>query len=302
MAQRSRKVNLLPDIEPHVQPIYRRMSQPAVAFGPAGELQGRLDKPRGVAYREDTREIYVVDERNSRIQIFLLEGDFVYDFGEDELEMPSNILLLDGALLVTDWGWSGVSLFKFELNTLKLKKKTGRNTFNPETGYNLLRQPSLGPNGHIYIPDNNNNRICVFTKNIDKVKNIDCVGMTSPVDIQFSQELMYVMSNTDKYCIHVCTLSGDKIESVITRGEFRARMQVQFSNYFLRDQNNNFIISDYNDHVIKVFNASGKNLLYKVGVDEMNYPMGMALTRAGELIVVSENILNGVLVFSSQLI
>lgn len=302
MAQRSRKLNPPPDTEPQVQPLYRRMSQPAVAFGPAGETQGRLDRPRGVAYREDTREVYVVDERNSRIQIFLLDGEFVYDFGEDELEMPSNILLLDGMLLVTDWGWLGVSLFKYDLHTLRLKKKIGRNTFNPEIGYNLLRQPCLGPNGHVYIPDNNNNRICVFSKQLDRVRNIDCEGMTTPVDIKFSQDLMYVMSCTDNFCIHVCTLSGDKIESVITRGEFRARMQVQFSNYFLRDPNNNFIISDCNDHVIKVFNASGKNLLYKVGLDEMDYPMGMALTRAGELIVVSENILNGVLVFSSQLI
>ena len=302
MAQRSRKVNPLPDIEPQVQPIYRRMSQPAVAFAPAGEMQGKLDKPRGVAYREDTREIYVVDERNSRIQIFLLDGEFIHDFGEDDLEMPSNILLLDGALLVTDWGWLGVSLFKYELNSLKVKKRIGRNTFNPETGYNLLRQPCLGPNGHVYIPDNNNNRICVFTKSLVTVKDIDCEGMTSPVDIKFSQDLMYILSNTDKYCVHVCTLSGDRIESVITRGEFRARMQVQFSNYFFLDPNNNFVISDYHDHVIKVFNESGKNLLYKVGVDEMSYPMGMALTRAGELIVVSENIINGVLVFSSQLI
>ena len=285
------------------QPNYRSMSKHVFTMSP-GEQTGELERLRGVAFREETKEIFVADEKNSRIQIFHIEGHFIHEFGEEDLEMPSGLLIQEGYLFVTDWGWLSHSIFKYELNSLKLKKKIGINCFDPDKGYNLLRQPCTGPNGHIYIPDNNNNRLCIFTLVLERIKVIKLNEVTSPVDIKFSNDQMYVLSNTDKYCIHVCTLSGDRIESLVTRGEFRERMQVQFSNYFLIDPTNNIVISDFNSHDVKVFDASGTALLYKVGgrgdgEGGLVYPMGIVLTKAGQLIVASENRGYGVQVFET---
>ena len=285
------------------QPNYRSMNKHVYTM-PPGEQVGELERFRSVAYREETKEIFAADEKNSRIQIFHIEGHFVFEFGEDELEMPSGLLIQEGYLFVTDWGWLSHSIFKYELTSLKLKKKIGINCFDPEKGYNLLRQPCTGPNGYIYIPDNNNNRICIFTKQLERTKVIKLEGISSPVDIKFNNDQMYILSNTDKQCIHVCTLSGDKIESLITSGEFRERMQVQFSNYFLIDPTNNIVISDFNSHDVKVFDASGTSLLYRIGgrgegEGALVYPMGIVLTRAGQLIVASENRGYGIQVFES---
>ena len=292
--------------EQQQQPNYRSMGKNVYTMS-SGEQAGDLERLRGVAYREETKEIFVADEKNSRIQIFHIEGHLIHEFGDDELEMPSGLLIHEGYLFVTDWGWLSYSVFKYELNSLKLKKKIGMNCFDPEKGYNLLRQPCTGPGGFIYIPDNNNNRICIFTKVLEKIKIIQFDGITSPIDMKFTNDLMYVLSNTDKYCIHVCTLSGDRIESLVTRGEFREKNQVQFSNYFLLDPSNNFVISDFNGHDVKVFDPSGTTFLYRIGgrgegEGELVYPMGIVITKAGHLIVASENRGNGVQVFESKFI
>ena len=292
------------DLGPIIKPNYRTMDTPTVAVGANGDQKGELDGPRGVAYREDTREIFVVDEKNSRIQIFNGDGAWIHEFGEEELDTPSSLLVLEGFLYVTDWGWLGTSLFKYDLTNLKVKKRSGKNNFDPEKCYNLLRQPFAGDDGRIYIPDNNNNRICIFSKQLERTEVIKLRGVRSPIGINVYNDQLYILSNVGKFCVHVLTLGGDIIESVITRGEFRSKMQVQFPSYFLIDPHRNIVVSDFGDHIIKVFSPNGKSLLYRVGeyghhMGELVHPMGILITRGGDLIVVSENTNYGLQVFGT---
>ena len=79
--------------------------------------------------------------------------------------------------------------------------------------------------------------------------------------------------------MHVLTLEGDKLHSLITRGE---GMDVSYPNFFCLDPLNNFMISYYGSHSMCVFSPEG-NLLHTIGREGhqpgMLYcPIGVAVT------------------------
>lgn len=280
---------------------YSQMTVPLVAVAARGEEMGALNGPRGIAYREESKEIFIADERNSRIQIFNIEGKFIFSFGNDQLEKPSNLFIDGQCLYVTDWGWQNYCLFKFDLTTLKFIKKIGKNSFDASKDYNLLRQPELGPGEYIYIPDNNNNRICVFSKHLERVNVLEGEGLDNPVDIKFRSDKVFILNNNSLLCVHIFTLQNshlEKVNSIISRGELA---EVLYPNFFLIDSENRIIVSDFVDHFVKVFSPTGDKVAYigreGNGFGELCYPMGIQLTADGKLIVVSSNEKFGLQIF-----
>ena len=74
--------------------------------------------------------------------------------------------------------------------------------------------------------------------------------MTTPVDVKFTNNEMFVLSREDNPCIHVFTLSGEKSRSLVTRGEIG--MQVKRAYFFCWERSNNIVINDYSGNNMKV--------------------------------------------------
>ncbi|KAI6661401.1 hypothetical protein LOD99_13272 [Oopsacas minuta] len=282
--------------------IFAKNHKAVLAFGIGGVENGELSRARSIAYREETQEYFITDQANSRIQIFNSHGKFVHTFGNNDLILPSYLVLHEQFLFVTDWGWLGYSLFKYEISSLQMVKRIGKNGFDPLIDYNVLRKPAIAPNYNLYVPDNNNNRICIFTQNLEFVQDIKSTGLISPVDITFHKEHMYVLTNFGTHCVHIFNFNGEIIESILTRSELDCGMQVRFPSSFLIASDSNIIISDLVDHSIKIFDPTAKFLLYKIGGEGNEfgyffYPKGIFLTSKGELIVISMNERYGVQIF-----
>ncbi|KAI6655455.1 hypothetical protein LOD99_11413 [Oopsacas minuta] len=114
--------------------------------------------------------------------------------------------------------------------------------------------------------------------------------MSKPFDVKVSRDRVYVLCPYDNPCMHVLTVEGDKLHSLITRGQ---GMDVLCPLFFCLDPLNNFVISDQDSHSIQVFSPEGK-LLHKIGTEGhqqgMLYnPLGIVITANGRLVCVSYN-------------
>ena len=283
-------------------PNYSLMHKPIAGFGQCGSDYGEFLRTRGVACRHETQEIFVTDQENSRIQIFDVHGEYICAFGQQDLVRPSYLVIHEDFLFVTDWGWLGYSLYKFDLTSLRLIKRIGKNGFDPIFDYNLLRQPFIGPDNALFIPDNNNNRICVFTINLKRTQAIQNENLVHPLDVTFHKGFMYILSDSAPQCVFQCNIYGNIISSFVSHGESDNMSYVKHPSSFIIDCESNIIISDLTDHCVKVFDPKGKKILRKIGgqgneFGHLYYPKSIFLTKKGNLIITSMNELYAIQIF-----
>ncbi|MGL5955263.1 MAG: hypothetical protein ACRC0X_01455 [Brevinema sp.] len=73
----------------------------ATSFGETGSLPSQLSGPMGITVSQD-EYLYIVDNGNSRIQKFLPDGTHIYNFGDRYLYRPTDIVVKDDIVYVTD--------------------------------------------------------------------------------------------------------------------------------------------------------------------------------------------------------
>ena len=106
--------------------------------------------------------------------------------------------------------------------------------------------------------------------------------MTTPVDVKFTNDEMFVLRFNDNPCIHVFTLSGEKSRSLVTIGYGR---QVKGANFFCLDGHSNIVVSDELADMIKVFSPEG-NFLHMIG-QHIGTPYGIGILKSKNIICVS---------------
>ena len=119
---------------------------------------------------------------------------------------------------------------------------------------------------------------------LNHLRNITYESMSEPSDVKVSHNRL--------------TLEGDKLHSLITRGE---GMNLICPFCFCLDHLANFIISDFMSHSIRVFSPEG-NLLHTIGSEGhqpgmMFHPLGLAVTPNKGLVCVSGNENYGLQIF-----
>ena len=146
--------------------------------------------------------------------------------------------------------------------------------------------------GHVLIVDSDNDRVCVYDTNLNHLRNITHESMSQPYDVKVSCDRMYVLCPYNNSCIHVLTLEGERLHSLISGSE----IGLMYPHYFCLDALNNFVISDCQTHLIHVFSPEG-DLLHRIGIEGLKRPQGVAVTPNGRLVCVSCNPNNVLQVF-----
>ena len=113
--------------------------------------------------------------------------------------------------------------------------------------------------------------------------------MTSPCNVKVNNNQLYVLSDTDSPCLHVFSLTGEKIRSLITRDR-DGNAQVVRCISFCLDKKLNILMADHGADNIKVFSQEGA-LLHTLGDtqdrDKTITPTGIALTDNNKVICIS---------------
>ena len=185
---------------------------------------------------------------------------------------------------------------KFSLTEMwRVRRIGGEGSDNGQFIY--PRQLTTDPIGRVFIADYSTNRICIHDPDLNHLRNITHESMSRPYDVKVSRDRLYVLCSANP-CMLVLTLEGDKLYSLITCGE---GLDVSRPLFFCFDSLNNFVISDYASHSIRVFSPEGK-LLHTIGrvghqPGMFYHPRGVAVTPNRRLVYVSGNENYGLQIF-----
>ena len=276
-------------------PRYTTCHTPVVATGKEGEAPGEIFRPYGVAIHEETYQIFVVNYGHNRVDIFSETGEFISQLGVGQLTNPWGIAIHGDSLYVSSMGYTTVSQFSL-IEMCCVRRIGGKGSNNGQ--FNSPRQLTTDLIGHVFIADCGNHRICIHDPDLKHLRNITLPSMSQPEDIKVSSDRLHVLCPLNNPCMLVLTLEGDMLHSLITCGE---RMDVLRPFFFCLDPLNNFVLSDYVSHSIRVFSPEG-NLLHTIGREGhqpgmFSNPTGVAITPNGNLVCVSHNTNYGLRIF-----
>ena len=277
-------------------PDYGAFQLPVVAVGKQGISPGQFINPKGVTIQEETNNIFVSDSGNSRIQIFSENGSYINQLTHASIQSPYGILISREMLFLTDISLHAI--LHFRLPELSLVTRVGE-FGSGNNSFNRPQQLALSPDNRIYVADEFNDRIKIMRLNLELVAMLINRTMTRPVDVKFSNSKILVLSSFDNPCLHVLTLQGFKVTSLISKGW---GMQVNWAHFLCLDTDSNIIISDCFGHQIKVFSPEG-SLMHSIGqygdqAGELNLPTSVVILNNTKLVCVSDNVNFGLQIFS----
>ena len=265
---------------------YSLKKEPVLAVGKRGSNDNELMCATGLALDEVNQLIYIVDWRNSRIQVVSFEGKFLKRFGQDILKQPWGVSVTEDNIFVTDTNLH--ALLQFRKKDCKLVRRTG--TF--ASGEGQLDLPSglcSDYNGDVYVADPRNNRVSVFSKQLEFMKCLGTQQLKSPVDVKVTPNSVVILDWSPN-CIHFYSRSGDLLSSCVTQGEDGMMCNPSF---FCLDTAGNILITDNERNDVKILSPSG-HLIHKIGKEghgrgEFRYPRGICVTEFGIIFVISWN-------------
>ena len=268
-----------------------------VATGKYGIAPGELHAPSCLAIHEDTHQIFIANRFNNTVEVFSETGEFHNQLGVGQLSEPHGLAIHGDNIYVSCMGDVCDTVNKFSLTEMCLVRSIGSDGSNDEH-LNYFNQLTTDPIGRVFIADQSNNRICIHDPDLSHLRNITHQSISLPFNVKVSRDRLYVLCPYNNPCMLVLTLEGDMLHSLITCGE---GMDVLGPFFFCLDLLNNFIISDYDSHSIRVFSPEG-NLLHTIGREGdqqrmFQCPSGVVITPNGKLVCVSQNANYGLQIF-----
>ena len=268
-------------------PDYPALQQPSISVGKSGTTEGEIFWARGVAFDEKSQRIYVANTGLGfgNISVFSVTGEYIDRFCKEQVSHPYGIAISGDNVFVSDLWLNCVHKFTFP--AFRSVSKVGK--LGSDVGELGNPRNLTVAEGYVYVADNNNNRITVISTELEHKNYITHPTMTSPCDVKVNNNKVYVLSDTDSPCLHVFSLSGEKIRSLITRDK-DGNAQVRECRSFCFDKKQNILMADYEARNIKVFSQEGA-LLHTLGdtqeEDKTIRPEGITLTDNNRIICTS---------------
>ena len=265
---------------------YSLKKQLVLAVGKRGTANNELYAPRSLALDEPNQLIYIADSYNHRIQVVSFAGKFLKRFGQGILKQPWGIAVTEDNVFVTDRSLH--ALFQFSKKDYKLVRRTG--TYGGGEGQlNYPRGLCVDYNGDVYVAESSNDRVSVFSKDLNFLKHLGIQHLKYPSDVKVTPNSVVVLDGSPN-CLHFFSRSGDLLRSCVTQGEDG---MVYVPEFFCLDTAGNILISDYIRHIIKILSPSGQ-LIHEIGKKghgrgELYCPSGICLSQTGIIFVVSNN-------------
>ena len=263
---------------------YCLKKQPVLAVGKIGRADNELYLPAGLALDEANQLIYIADSNNCRIQVVSFEGKFLKRFGQDILKKPWGIAVTSDNVFVTDQDL--YALLQFRKNDCKLVRRT----VTKGAGEGQLVFPCglcSDYNGDVYVADYGNNRVSVFSKQLQFVKCLASQQLQTPVDVKVTPDSVVILDRSPN-CIHFYSRSGDRLRSCVTQGEDGTVCDPWF---FCLDVAGNILITNTLCDDVKILSPSG-HLIHKFGEPgqergEFEFPYGVCVSESGIVFVAS---------------
>jgi DNA-binding beta-propeller fold protein YncE/tRNA A-37 threonylcarbamoyl transferase component Bud32 len=136
------------------------------SFGSPGFKPGEFAQPRGLAI-DSSRQVYVADTENGRVQVFDANGRFVREIrpanGRDSFRFPRSVSIspANGRVYVVDE--MDFRIYVFDADGKQLQVWDRRR--NQSEAAAVPGRMAITPNGVIYVSEPNNHRVMMYTSN-----------------------------------------------------------------------------------------------------------------------------------------
>ena len=252
--------------------------------GTLGGKKGQFSHPTGVSVHYLTGNIFVSDQLNDRVQVFDKDGKYLYKFGDrngaGKMKHPVRVDFHQNKVFVSQY--MGGCLLVYDLNGTFLQQigtpGNGEGQFNNPYGITINQS-----NGEIFVCDFRNNRIQIFSNDFQFKSQFGQGILQSFTDIKLTSEFIYVLSFTKPFLYsfrHDLTQVQSPVLTSISK-------HLKTPSSFCIDGAGNFIISDYNQNAVIIFNHQG-DVVHRI-TDNVQKPIGVTLDARGRIIMVCDN-------------
>ena len=265
---------------------YTGKVRPVVSVGTPGNGRGEFQRPWGVVVEHKSENIYVTDQYNNRVQVFDRETKYLFEFGSDRMKYPLCIAIYKDRVFVTQNGGDCSLVYEFNGKFIQQVGTPG----SAEGQFNQLYGIAIhNTNGDIYICDYSNNRIQIFSNDYSYKSQFGMSILKYPTDIQLTKDSIFVLSHQNPF-LYTFNYNLTQLHNTVCDSICK---HLKYPLSFIIDGNDNFIISDYKNNNIVIFNNTG-HLLHTL-TDSISQPIGVCLNSNGGIIVVGYN--NRLLIF-----
>ena len=260
---------------------YVEIEEPQIKFARHGRKKGEFSLPRSLCVEEEQDRIFVADGKNSRIQVWTLNGNYVLEFGRKLLKQPWGVCLTVNFVFVSDCELNAI--FKFNLLDFQLIQRTKpKKGSNP--GTQLASPAGLAVQGeHLYVVENGNNRVSVFSLNLNYIGIFGKGLLEQPICIKTANNFIFIseMDGTIKFFSEEW-----KLIKVLKRSHI-------FSSYvgcFCIDKYLNLFVCDRKRNTILVMSQDGK-LIFSLNSSNWGCenPFAIEITRDERLVCSFQN-------------
>ena len=247
-----------------------------VRVGRSSSEEPKFYRPHGVAVDYQTGNIYVSGMINSRVEVFDSNGEYLYKFG-DHMNSPRCIAISENRVFVCQYFTNCVSVHDLNgtLITQLGSRGSGGSQFKFPHGIAISET-----NGDIYVCDSNNHRIQFLSKELPFKSQFGQGILKTPYDIKLTNEFIYVLCCFSPF---LYSFTYDFTQTHNTAISSISRHLKDPCAFFI-DGSGHFIISDYLQDVIVIFNQQSK-FVHSI-TNSVSGPYGVTLDSKGRILFV----------------
>ena len=262
---------------------YKGKVRPVLRIGGNGSAEGKFKNPFGLILENRSKNIYVADQSNNRVQVLDEEGKFLFKFGEMNgpggMKSPLQIAIYKEKVFVTQFQAHCVLVYDLNGNFAVQIGNEGseEGQFNSPFGITINRY-----NGDIYVCDAENSRIQIFSEKYSFKSQFGKETLQSPTDIKLTIDNIYVLSNKKPFLI-IFNYNLTPIQNIVSSS---ISNHLTYPYCFTIDGAGNIIISDHGSKSVLIFNEQGE-LLHSLK-ESLSRPSGVSIDFKGRIIVIEE--------------
>ena len=266
---------------------YKNKSEPVLLAGKHSPYKsttpGVFAYPHSITIDPQTKNVYICDGGNNRVQVFTNTFEFLFQFDE-KMDSPCGLSIFHDKIYVTQYQCDTVNVYAAQGNLLQSVGGRGDREleFDRPMGITVSDKKNI-----IYVCDNFNDRMQCL--NLDLTFNGFIPYICGPRDIQLTQEAILILK-AGYQCISIFNYAHHFIREIIRCGHGSQLINPLF---FCLDPQNNIILSDWSVHCVAIFSGRG-HMIHKFGRQgdgrgEFIRPRGIALDSENRILVASYN-------------
>ena len=257
---------------------YFKRREPLVMKVKRGFGEGEVINSKGISIDDASNEVFVVDWYDDLVYVFSSEADFLRKFGDEQLDSPYGIYLSGEFIFVSNSSSSVISKFAKTGEFVRITSLEGENAIQLKSPRGLCVH-----NEFVCICNRGYNRIEVLKLDLTFVTNFGEDKLKYPEDIKLFKNQIFVLVLLNS-TIHTFNTEHNYLRSIHFTG---LQSQISHAFFFTIDNKGNFIVSDFEDSCLKVFNPSGE-CVETLGEGFLSLPAGVAMDNLQRIVVVNQ--------------